>query len=29
MSDSVHVLTKYMQELRKGKEKIEAIRYAF
>ncbi len=29
MSDSVHVLTKYMQELRNGKEKIEAIRYAF
>jgi uncharacterized protein len=29
MSDSVHVLTKYMQELRNGKEKREAIRYAF
>ena len=29
MSDSVHVLTKYMQELRNGKEKMEAIRYAF
>lgn len=29
MSDSVHVLTKYMQELRNGKEKKEAIRYAF
>lgn len=29
MSDSVHVLTKYMQELRKGKQKVEAIRYAF
>jgi uncharacterized protein len=29
VSDSVHVLTKYMQELRKGKEKYEAIRYAF
>jgi uncharacterized protein len=29
MSDSVHVLTKYMQELRSGRDKIEAIRYAF
>ena len=29
MSDSVHVLTKYMQELRNGKPKAEAIRYAF
>ncbi len=29
MSDSVHVLTKYMQELRNGREKREAIRYAF
>jgi predicted RND superfamily exporter protein len=29
MSDSVHVLTKYLQELRNGKDKIEAIRYAF
>jgi uncharacterized protein len=29
MSDSVHVLTKYMQELRNGREKMDAIRYAF
>jgi predicted RND superfamily exporter protein len=29
MSDSVHVLTKYLQELRSGRDKIEAIRYAF
>ncbi|MFM7309618.1 MAG: efflux RND transporter permease subunit, partial [Flavobacteriales bacterium] len=29
MSDSVHVLTKYMQELRNGRPKAEAIRYAF
>lgn len=29
MSDSVHVLTKYMQELRNGREKNDAIRYAF
>jgi predicted RND superfamily exporter protein len=29
MSDSVHVLTKYMQELRNGREKRDAIRYAF
>lgn len=29
MSDSVHVLTKYLQELRNGKDKIEAIGYAF
>jgi uncharacterized protein len=29
MSDSVHVLTKYMQELRNGREKKDAIRYAF
>jgi predicted RND superfamily exporter protein len=29
MSDSVHVLTKYMQELRNGRDKIEAIKYAF
>lgn len=29
MSDSVHVLTKYLQELRNGRDKIEAIRYAF
>jgi predicted RND superfamily exporter protein len=29
MSDSVHVLTKYLQELRNGREKHEAIRYAF
>ncbi len=29
MSDSVHVLTKYLQELRNGKDKVEAIRYAF
>lgn len=29
MSDSVHVLTKYLQELRNGKSKNEAIRYAF
>lgn len=29
MSDSVHVLTKYLQELRNGREKIDAIRYAF
>ena len=29
MSDSVHVLTKYMQELRNGREKADAIRYAF
>lgn len=29
MSDSVHVLTKYMQELRNGRDKIDAIRYAF
>lgn len=29
MSDSVHVLTKYLQELRNGREKKEAIRYAF
>jgi uncharacterized protein len=29
MSDSVHVLTKYMQEVRNGREKSEAVRYAF
>lgn len=29
MSDSVHVLTKYLQELRNGRDKIDAIRYAF
>ncbi len=29
MSDSVHVLTKYLQELRSGKDKYEALRYAF
>jgi predicted RND superfamily exporter protein len=29
MSDSVHVLSKYMQEIRAGKEKREAVRYAF
>ncbi|MFZ4785461.1 MAG: efflux RND transporter permease subunit [Flavobacteriales bacterium] len=29
MSDSVHVLTKYMQELRNGRDKVDAIRYAF
>lgn len=29
MSDSVHVLTKYMQELRNGRDKRDAIRYAF
>jgi predicted RND superfamily exporter protein len=29
MSDSVHVLTKYLQELRSGRDKIEAIKYAF
>lgn len=29
MSDSVHVLTKYLQELRSGRDKIEAIGYAF
>lgn len=29
MSDSVHVLTKYLHELRSGKDKMEAIRYAF
>jgi predicted RND superfamily exporter protein len=29
MSDSVHVLTKYMQELRAGRDRIEAIKYAF
>lgn len=29
MSDSVHVLTKYLQELRNGRDKIEAIGYAF
>lgn len=29
MSDSVHVLTKYMHEVRSGKEKSEAVRYAF
>jgi predicted RND superfamily exporter protein len=29
MSDSVHVLTKYMQELRNGRNKREAIQYAF
>ena len=29
MSDSVHVLTKYLQELRNGRSKNEAIKYAF
>jgi predicted RND superfamily exporter protein len=29
MSDSVHVLTKYMQELRNGRDKRDAIKYAF
>lgn len=29
MSDSVHVLTKYLQELRNGRDKNEAIKYAF
>jgi predicted RND superfamily exporter protein len=29
MSDSVHVLTKYMQELRNGRDRIDAIKYAF
>jgi predicted RND superfamily exporter protein len=29
MSDSVHVLTKYLQELREGKEKVAAIKSAF
>ena len=29
MSDSVHVLTKYMQEIRSGKERIHAIKSAF
>ena len=29
MSDSVHVLTKYLQELRNGRDKVEAIKYAF
>jgi predicted RND superfamily exporter protein len=29
MSDSVHVLTKYMQELRNGRDKKDAIKYAF
>jgi len=29
MSDSVHVLTKYMQELRSGRDRIDAIKYAF
>lgn len=29
MSDSVHVLTKYLQELRNGREKVDAIKYAF
>jgi predicted RND superfamily exporter protein len=29
MSDSVHVLTKYLQELRNGRDKYEAIKYAF
>jgi uncharacterized protein len=29
VSDSVHVLTKYLQELRKGREKRDAILYAF
>jgi len=29
MSDSVHVLTKYLQELRNGRDKRDAIRYAF
>lgn len=29
MSDSVHVLTKYLQELRNGKDKFEALRHAF
>lgn len=29
MSDSVHVLTKYMQELRAGRDRIDAIKYAF
>ncbi|MFN0031223.1 MAG: efflux RND transporter permease subunit [Flavobacteriales bacterium] len=29
MSDSVHVLTKYMQELRNGRDKTDAIIYAF
>jgi len=29
ISDSVHVLTRYMEELRKGQEKLKAIRTAF
>lgn len=29
ISDSVHVLTKYMQELRAGRDRIEAIKYSF
>jgi predicted RND superfamily exporter protein len=29
MSDSVHVLTKYMQEIRSGKERVHAIKSAF
>ncbi len=29
MSDSVHVLTKYLQEIRAGRDKIAAIKYAF
>ena len=29
MSDSIHVLTKYMQELRSGKDRVSAIKAAF